>query len=96
MNDREYATPAELAAYLRVSERTVARMVADGCPSILPRGRRRFRVADVVQWMESRACQPEKTPKADGTPKRASLDAAFIDASRSVRLRVMPSGSKPS
>jgi len=29
-------TPAELAAHFRTSERTVARMVADGCPSIRP------------------------------------------------------------
>lgn len=28
-------TPAELAAHLRTSERTVSRMVAEGCPSMM-------------------------------------------------------------
>lgn len=90
-------TPAELAAHLRVSERTVARMVTDGCPSMLVGSRRRFELPAVIAWTEFRAaCPPEKTPKAAGTQRLASAAAAFTDASRRVQLRVMPSASKPS
>jgi hypothetical protein len=90
-------TPAELAAHFRTSERTVARMVIDGCPSILVRSRRRFDLAAVTAWMQERAsCQSEKTPKADGTPKHASIVAAFTDSCRKVQVRAMPSASKPS
>ena len=90
-------TPAELAAHCRCSERTIARMVSDGCPSMLVRKRRRFDLAAVTAWMqEQSACPPEKTLKAAGTPKPALAAAAFTDAFRSVQLRVMPSASKPS
>lgn len=89
-------TPAELAAHLRVSERTVARMVLDGCPSMLVGSRRRFDLPTVLAWTTERACQPAKTPRADGTQKRASAASAFTDASRRVQLRVMPGASKQS
>jgi excisionase family DNA binding protein len=90
-------TPAELAAHLRVSERTVARMVLDGCPSMLVGSRRRFDLAAVLEWTKERgACPPEKTKKDAGTPRLASAVAGFTDAFRSVQLRVTPSGSKPS
>jgi excisionase family DNA binding protein len=91
-------TPAELAAALRISERTVARMVKDGCPSILAGARRRFDLADVTAWCQKRTlptCQPAKTPMAAGTPRSASAVNDFIAASRRAQLRVMPSGSKP-
>lgn len=90
-------TPAELAAHLRTSERTVARMVADGCPSMLVGRRRRFDLAAVTAWIsEQAACQSAKTPKADGTPKRASNVADFTVACRQVQVRVMPSASRQS
>ena len=91
-------TPAELAAALRISERTVARMVSEGCPSMLARSRRRFDLVAVTAWMEERApkCQPEKTPMAAGTQRSVSAVAAFTDASRRVQLRVTPSLSKQS
>lgn len=90
-------TPAELAAQLRVSERTVARMVLDGCPSMLVGSRRRFDLPAVIAWTQERAqtCQPEKTPMAAGTQRYASAVDAFTAASRRVRLRVMPSDLKP-
>lgn len=86
-------TPAELAAHFRVSERTVARMVDEGCPSMLVGRRRRFDLADVRAWMEQRAaeCRSEKTPTGDGTPKHASAAADFTAAYRKAQLRVMPS-----
>lgn len=91
-------TPAELAAHLRTSERTVARMVADGCPSMLVGARRRFDLAAVTDWITQRAdqCQSARTPMAATTPRSASAVGAFTDASRRVHLRVMPSASKPS
>jgi excisionase family DNA binding protein len=85
-------TPAELAAHLRASERTVARMVADGCPSMLVGKRRRFDLAKVTAWMEERAqCQSEKTPKVVGTPRSASIVDAFTERCRRVQLRPMRS-----
>jgi excisionase family DNA binding protein len=86
-------TPAELAAELRTSERTIARMVADGCPSLLIGSRRRFERADVLRWTrEQAACRPDKTKKGGGTPTPAISGAAFTAACRRVQLRVMPSG----
>jgi excisionase family DNA binding protein len=88
-------TPAELAAYLRSSERTVARMVLDGCPSILVGRRRRFDLAAVMDWTgEQASCRSEKTPMAVGTQRLASAVAAFTAASRQVQVRAMPSCSK--
>lgn len=88
-------TPAELAAELRASERTIARMVADGCPSIFVGSRRRFDRAAVLAWAQERAaCQSEKTKPAAGMQKHASAVVAFTDACRQVQVRVMPSGSK--
>lgn len=91
-------TPAELAAHLRASERTVARMVAQGCPSMLVGARRRFDVAAVTQWMHQQAekCPSEKTPKGDTTRKFASAADAYTAAFRKVQLRAMPSSLKPS
>ena len=90
-------TPAELAAHLRVSERTVARMVLDGCPSMLVGSRRRFELAPVTAWITERAaCPPEKTLKDAGTRRLASAANAFTDVSRRAHLRVMPGASKRS
>jgi excisionase family DNA binding protein len=90
-------TPAELAAYLRCSERTISRMVADGCPSMLVGSRRRFDLAAVIRWTEERAaCPPEKTTPAAGTSKSASIADAFTAGYRRAQLRVMPSTSRPS
>jgi excisionase family DNA binding protein len=90
-------TPAELAAHLRTSERTVARMVLDGCPSMLVGKRRRFELAAVIAWAQERsaACQSEKTPAGVGTQRLASAAAAYTAACRQVQLRVMPSAPKP-
>jgi protein gp37 len=85
-------TPAELAAHYRVSERTVARMVADGCPSRMVGHRRRFVLAEVEAWSKERACPSGKTSGAVGTPKRASpLAVGFTDAARRVQVRATPS-----
>lgn len=90
-------TPAELAAHLRCSERTVARMVRDGCPSMLVGKRRRFDLAAVTRWIEAQAaaCPSSHSRPERGTLLSASTASAFIDASRRVHLRVTPSSSKP-
>lgn len=87
-------TAAELAAHLRTSERTIARMVLDGLPSILVGRRRRFDLAAVIRWTEARACQQSNSRQARGTSLSASTASAFIDASRRVHLRVMPGSSR--
>jgi phage terminase Nu1 subunit (DNA packaging protein) len=91
-------TPAELAAALRVSTRTVARWDIEGCPCEWAGSRRRYDLAAVKAWNRERAlrCQSDKMPKVDGTPRYASIGAAFTDACRKVQLRAMPSSSKPS
>jgi excisionase family DNA binding protein len=96
LNAVNLLTPAELAAQLRIGERTVARMVADGCPSQLVGRRRRFDLADVLAWNQSRECPSVKTPKVAGTPRPALPESVFTDASRQVHLRVMPGASKRS
>ena len=89
-------TPAELAAELRISERTVARMVLDGCPSFMVGRRRRFDLATVTVWTQERekSCRFAATPVVVGTPKSVSAANAFIDASKKVQFRVMPRNSK--
>ena len=92
--ERSLLTPAELAAHLRTSERTVARMVLDGCPSMLVGRRRRFELAAVIAWTQEQAgssCRSEKTTLAAGTQRLASAVDAFTAASRKVQLRAMPS-----
>jgi phage terminase Nu1 subunit (DNA packaging protein) len=89
-------TPAELAAAMRVSTRTVARWDKDGCPCEWAGTRRRYDLAAVQAWnRERQPCQPAKTPMVDGMQRYASAANAFTAASRKVQLRVMPSSSKP-
>jgi phage terminase Nu1 subunit (DNA packaging protein) len=91
-------TGAELAALLRCSERTVARLVIDGMPSILVRGRRVYDAAECLRWMRERdaaaPCPSDKTQKAAGTLKSAFAVDAFTAACRRAQLRVMPSSPK--
>ena len=70
-------TPAELAAHLRTSERTVARMVADGCPSILVGHRRRFDLPAVLAWASQRAeaCRSSAPRRAGTFPSASTIRA---------------------
>lgn len=90
-------TAAELAAALRISTRQVQRHVADGMP-YQPSGAR-GKVYDLEQcqrWLQERyGCQSAGTRQDACTLKSASIAAAFTDASRQVRLRAMPSSSRP-
>jgi excisionase family DNA binding protein len=92
-------TKTELAAELRVSERTVYRYLDDGCPHFRIRKRSLFDLDEVKEWMRSPAnpaCQSEKTRTISGTSSSASLVNAYTAASRRVQLRVMPKASTPS
>jgi excisionase family DNA binding protein len=91
-------TPAELAAHLRTSERTVARMVLDGCPSMLVGSRRRFDLEAVLDWTRERAgsCPSGRTAPGVGTQRLASAVAAYTDAYRRAQVRVMPSSLRQS
>lgn len=89
-------TPAELAAALKVSTRTVARWDAEGCPCEWAGSRRRYDIDSVKIWNRERACQSAETMKGDTTRRFASAAAAFTDACRSVQLRVTPSGLRQS
>ncbi len=84
-------TPAELAAYYKVSEKTIARMTADGMPSRLIGARRRYDLAEVEAWTKERACRPGKPLAICSTRKPASSGSAYTDFCRKVRVRVMPS-----
>lgn len=98
MADEKLLTPAELAAAMRVSTRTVSRWDSEGCPCKWAGSRRRYDLALVQAWNQERAdqCPSGKTPPGAGTQRLASTVAAFTDAFRSVQVRVMPSASKPS
>ena len=84
-------TPAELAAAMQVSTRTVARWDADGCPCEWAGTRRRYDLPAVKAWNRENACQSVKTKPVAGTLNPASAVGAFTDAYRRAALRVMPS-----
>ena len=88
--------PAQLAAAMGVSTRTVARWDTEGCPCEWAGSRRRYDLDAVKAWNRERACRIDKTPQGAGTLKPASAVAAFIDDYRRAALRVMPSSSPQS
>jgi hypothetical protein len=90
-------TRSQLLAELHLSDRQLARLLADGLPFI-PTGARGkvFDLEEVKAWLRAHACRSAKTPKAAGTSISASAAAAFTDACRRAQVRVMPSASKPS
>lgn len=85
-------TTSELAAALRISDRTVYRLVSEGLPHFRVRKQLRFRLERVEEWLE---CRSEETNKGTGTSRFASDVSGFTNAFGKVRLRVMPSESKP-
>jgi excisionase family DNA binding protein len=85
-------TLTQLAADLKVSERTVYRLLGDGCPHLRVRKQIRFDPIRVREWME---CRYEKTKPVTGTSRFATNVSGFTNAFQRVRLRTMPSGSKP-
>lgn len=91
MND---LTRQELCVRLRISESTVRRLELDGLPCT-PVGRsKRYDLAEVKQWLranQGKKCQSGQTSKVAGTLVSWSQAAEYIESSRQVRRRVMPS-----
>lgn len=79
-------TPAELAAALRTSERTVARMVVNGCPSLMVGSRRRFDLEAVKAWA---AVQPALVQRPAPAAIRSAADA-FTAAYKRMKCRAVP------
>jgi excisionase family DNA binding protein len=53
--EKEWLSMTELANELGLSLPTVRDMVERGCPHIMPSGKPRFRLAEVVEWSRTRA-----------------------------------------
>lgn len=90
-------TRQQLCAALAISESTVRRLELEGLPCT-PVGRRgkRYDLAECKKWLRERQppCQPGSTNTVVGTPALWSASSAYIESSRSVQRRVMPSGLK--
>lgn len=89
-------TRQQLCAALGISESTVRRLELDGLPCT-PVGARakRYDLAECKQWLrEHQPCQHGKTPRVAGTSELWSAANAYIESSRQVQRRVMPSSLK--
>jgi excisionase family DNA binding protein len=53
--EKEWLSMTELATELGLSLPTIRDMVERGCPHIMPSGKPRFRLAEVVEWSRQRA-----------------------------------------
>ena len=91
MND---LTRQELCVRLSISESTVRRLELDGLPCT-PVGRsKRYDLAEVKQWLranQGKRCQSGLTSKVAGMSDSWSKAAEYIESSKQVRRRVMPS-----
>ena len=86
-------TPAALAVAMDVSVRQVQRWAAEGMPHtpIGTRGKR-YDLTECQKWLrETYGCQSSRARPAGGTSASASIEGAFIEGSRQVRLRALPS-----
>ena len=85
----------ELCAQLKISESTVRRLERDGLPCT-PVGRsKRYDLTECKQWLRShqpsKQCLPGSTNKAAVTQASWSRAVDYIESSKQVRRRVMPS-----
>lgn len=90
-------TSSELALALRISERQVQRLTAEGMP-FQPVGARhkRYELELCKAWLrENHSCLSKQQKQAASKSVSASAVNAFTDACRRVHLRVRPSESKP-
>jgi hypothetical protein len=87
-------TRQELCVRLHISESTVRRLELDGLPCT-PVGRsKRYDLVEVKQWLranQGKRCQSGQTSKGAGTLASWSQAAEYIESSKQVRRRVMPS-----
>lgn len=90
-------TSSELATALKISERQVQRLAAEGMP-FQPVGARgkRYDLELCKAWLRENHTCLSKQQKQAGTKSVSASDVnAFTDACRRVHLRVRPSESKP-
>lgn len=97
MSDRDL-TRQELCVKLSISESTVRRLELDGLPCT-PVGRsKRYDLAECKQWLRTHQprekCQSGLTSKGVGTSDSWSKAVEYIESSKQVRRRVMPSNLK--
>lgn len=88
-------TRQELCVQLKISESTVRRLEQDGLPCT-PVGRsKRYDLAECKLWLRnnqpSKKCQSGSTNKGADTSGSWSRAAEYIESSKQVRRRVMPS-----
>lgn len=88
-------TRQQLCAELNISESTVRRLELAGLP-FTPVGSRgkRYDLAECKHWLRGNRCQSGSTNKDVDTSALCSMGAAFIESSRKVHLRVLPSKRK--
>ena len=82
-------TKAEVAEHLHCSIRQVERLLKEGLPFV-PIGVRKklYSLQSVLNWVKSReSCLSEKTKKAGGTRKFASMDNAYTEYCRQAQER---------
>lgn len=61
MDDDEIMTIKEVAAYLKLNEKTTYKLVADGkIPGFKAGGSWRFRIQDIRNWVEEQTRAPKK------------------------------------
>ncbi len=91
-------TTEQLAAHLGISARQVQRLAAAGLPSIPVGARgRRYDPDACEQWLQANAEAlrgRKQQPRPSSSCLSASAAAAFTEAARRARLRVMPSEPK--
>jgi predicted DNA-binding transcriptional regulator AlpA len=89
-------TRQQLCAELSISESTIYRLEHEGLPySLIGIRRKRYDLDECKAWLRNRTqCLSGPTKKEGGMSALWSMENAFIESSRKVRLRVMPSGSK--
>lgn len=82
----------QLCAALSISESTVRRLEKGGLP-FTPVGSRakRYDLAECKAWLKVNLCQPEKASRAVNTSALQAAGNAYIESSRKMKLRVMPS-----
>ena len=98
MSEDRSLTRQELCVKLRISESTVRRFELDGMPCI-PLGRaKRYDLAECKAWLRTnqtrKQCQSGPIVKAAVTSDSWSKVDEYIESSRQIRRRVMPSSLK--
>jgi phage terminase Nu1 subunit (DNA packaging protein) len=66
----------ELARILKISERTLKRLNAEGVPRIVIRGQYRYCVAEVVGWLRNRSNPWQEATKRGGGRKASNAKRA--------------------